>query len=105
SARLLAAEGVDHVDAAVAQVLENKFYADLAGTTTTQQRVRLLPTLTAVRVDPDSGQFETMDTIAPPVGRGWEFMSGTGWDWDAEIDEIPTLLTEKMKAASVEAGS
>jgi TldD protein len=76
----------------------------LAGTTTTQQRVRLMPTLTAVRVDPESGQFETMDTIAPPVGRGWEFMTGVGWDWDAEIEEIPTLLVEKMKAPSVEAG-
>jgi TldD protein len=105
SARLLAAEGVDHVDAGVAQVLENKFYADLAGTITTQQRVRLMPTLTAVRVDPESGQFETMDSIAPPVGRGWEFMTGTGWDWDDEIEQIPQFLAEKMKATSVEAGN
>ena len=44
SERLLAADGVDHVEAAVQQVLENKFYADLAGTAgTTQQRVRLHP--------------------------------------------------------------
>ena len=44
SARLLASDGIDHVDASVAQVLEHKFYADLAGTTTRQQRVRLMPT-------------------------------------------------------------
>jgi TldD protein len=105
SARLLAADGIDHVDAGVAQVVENKFYADLAGTTTTQQRVRLMPTLTAVRVDAESGRFETMDSLAPPVGRGWEFLTGEGWDWDAEIDEIPQLLAEKMKATSVEAGT
>jgi TldD protein len=105
SARLLAAEGVDHVDAAVAQVLENKFYADLAGTVTTQQRVRLMPTLTAVRVDSQSGQFETMDSIAPPVGRGWEFMTGTGWNWDDEIEQIPEYLAEKMKATSIEPGN
>jgi len=105
SARLLAAEGVDHVDAAVAQVLENKFYADLAGTVTTQQRVRLMPTLTAVRVDSESGQFETMDSIAPPVGRGWEFMTGTGWNWDDEIEQIPEYLAEKMKATSIEPGN
>ena len=55
SARLLASDGIDHVDAAVAQVLEHKFYADLAGTTTRQQRVRLMPTLTAVCVDADTG--------------------------------------------------
>ena len=105
SARLLAAEGVDHVDAGAAQVLENKFYADLAGTTTTQQRVRVMPTLTAIRVDAESGRFETMDTIAPPAGRGWEFLTGTGWDWDGELDRLPELLAEKMRATSVEPGS
>ena len=30
-----------------------------------------------------------MRTIAPPVGRGWEYLTGTGWDWDAELAEIP----------------
>jgi TldD protein len=105
SHRLLSAEGIDHVDAGVDQVLENKFYADLAGTVTTQQRIRIQPSLRAVRVDPESGQFETMDSLAPPVGRGWEFLTGTGWDWDAEINEIPVLLAEKMKATSVEAGT
>jgi TldD protein len=105
STRLLAAPGIDHVDAGVAQVLENKFYADLFGTTTIQQRVRLMPSLTAVSVDAETGRFESMDSLAPPVGRGWEFVTGTGWDWDAEIDELPALLTEKMSARSVEAGT
>jgi TldD protein len=105
SARLLAADGIDHVDASVAQVLENKFYADLAGTITTQQRVRLMPTVVAVRVDPETGQFDTMESLAPPVGRGWEFLTGTGWDWDSELAELPSLLAAKMAAPSVEAGS
>ncbi|MCL6538348.1 MAG: TldD/PmbA family protein [Acidothermus sp.] len=104
SRRLLAAPGIDHVDAGVAQVLENKFYADTAGTTTTQQRVRVMPTLTAVAVDEASGRFETMDTLASPAGRGWEYLTGTGWDWDREIAEIPELLAEKMSAPSVEPG-
>ena len=104
SARLLAETGIDHVYAGVAQVLENKFYADLAGTVTTQQRVRILPMLTVVRVDPESGQFETMDTCAPPAGRGWEFLTGTGWDWDGELARLPDLLAEKMQAPSVQPG-
>jgi TldD protein len=104
SIRLLAAPGIDHVDAGVAQVVENKFYADLFGTTTTQQRVRLNPSLTAVSVDAETGRFESMDSLAPPVGRGWEFLTGTGWGWDAEINELPSLLAEKMSARSVEAG-
>ncbi len=71
------------------QVLENKFYADLAGTVTTQQRIRLHPALTAVAVDAAHGTFETMRTLAPPVGRGWEYLTGTGWDWDAELRRDP----------------
>ncbi|WP_424892635.1 TldD/PmbA family protein [Streptomyces sp. XH2] len=105
SARLLAAEGVAHADASLLTVQENKFYADSAGTTTTQQRVRLHPQLTAVAVDPVTGGFDAMRTLAPPAGRGWEYVTGTGWDWDAELAEIPELLAEKMRAPSVEAGS
>ncbi|MGP4113773.1 TldD/PmbA family protein [Streptomyces sp. 4N509B] len=104
SRRLLASPAVTHVDARLWAVQENKFYADTAGTVTTQQRVRLLPELTATAVDGDSGMFDTMRTLAPPVGRGWEYMTGTGWDWDAELAELPELLAEKMAAPSVEPG-
>ncbi|MFJ2301910.1 TldD/PmbA family protein [Streptomyces sp. NPDC087787] len=104
SARLLAADGVDHVDASLLTVHENKFYADTAGTVTTQQRVRLHPQLTAVSVDDSSGEFDSMRTLAPPVGRGWEYLTGTGWDWEDELERIPGLLAEKMRAPSVDAG-
>jgi TldD protein len=104
SERLLAADGVDHVDASLMQVVENKFYADTAGTMTTQQRVRLHPDFTAVNVDRGAGAFSSMRTLAPPVGRGWEYLTGTGWDFDAEIAELPELLMEHAKAPSVEAG-
>jgi TldD protein len=102
SERLLASDGVDHVDASAQYVQENKFYADTAGTTTTQQRVRIEAEFTAVSIG--SGGFETMRTIAPPVGRGWEFVTGAGWDFDAEIAELPQLLLERTKAPSVDAG-
>lgn len=105
SSRLLAADGVSHVDASLLTVHENKFYADTAGTVTTQQRVRLHPQLTAVAVDESSGEFDSMRTVAPPVGRGWEYLTGTGWDWDAELARLPEHLAEKMRAPSVEAGS
>ncbi|MET7612096.1 TldD/PmbA family protein [Streptomyces seoulensis] len=104
SGRLLAAQGVDHVDASLTTVHENKFYADTAGTVTTQQRVRLHPELTAVSVDDSSGEFDSMRTLAPPTGRGWEYLTGTGWDWDAELEQIPELLAEKMRAPSVDPG-
>jgi TldD protein len=103
SRRLLADDRVDHVDASLLQVKENKFYADAAGTVTTQQRVRLHPAVNAVGIA--DGAFDTMRTLAPPVGRGYEYLTGTGWDWDAELAQIPALLAEKLSAPSVEAGS
>ena len=104
SQRLLAAEGIDHVRAGAGMVRENKFYADLAGTTTTQQRIRVAPMLTATAVDRAGGGFEEMDTLAPPAGRGWEYLTGDGWDFEAELAQIPEWLAEKSKAPSVTAG-
>ncbi len=104
SRRLLAADAVDHVSAGVEQVVENKFYADLAGTVTTQQRVRLHPTIEAHGHDGSTGRFDSMRTIAPPVGRGWEYLVD-GYDWDSEIDALPALLAEKLAAPSVDAGT
>src|SRR5690606_2617553 len=100
SAGLLA--HVDHVQASLMQVKEQKFYSDTAGTTTTQQRVRVHPSLTAMKAA--DGRFDEMRTLAPPVGRGYEYLTGTGWDFPAELERIPELLDEKLKAPSVEAG-
>ncbi|TQM16081.1 TldD/PmbA family protein [Pseudonocardia kunmingensis] len=105
SQRLLAADGVDHARVGVAQVREHKFYADTAGTRTVQQRVRIEPSITATAVDRAAGGFETMSSIAPPVGRGWEYLTGTGWNFDDELAAIPELLAEKTKAPSVQAGA
>jgi TldD protein len=46
-----------------------------------------------------------MRTIAPPVGRGWEWLAAGGYDWDGELAQLPELLAEKAAAPSVEAGS
>jgi TldD protein len=104
SEQLMAADGVEHVQSGCMHVKEQKYYADTAGTRTRQQRVRIHPEFTALTVDRGTGAFESMRTLAPPVGRGWEYLTGTGWDWRGELAEIPSLLTEKTKAPSVEAG-
>jgi TldD protein len=85
-------------------VKEQKYYADTAGTRTRQQRVRIHPEFTALTVDRATGQFESMRTLAPPVGKGWEYLTGADWDWHRELAEMPELLREKTKAPSVEAG-
>jgi TldD protein len=102
SRALLADRRVAHVDAELLQVRECKFYAD-GSTTSLQQRVRVHPELTAVSVEP-GGRFETMRTLAPPAGRGWEYLTGTGWDFPAELARLPELLAEKLAAPSVRPG-
>ncbi|NOP94603.1 MULTISPECIES: TldD/PmbA family protein [Mycolicibacterium] len=105
SHRLLASDGVDHVSAGAHAVKEQTFYADTFGSSITQQRVRVMPTMEAVAVDSAAGSFETMRTLAPPTARGWEALAGDDvWDWTAELAELPTLLAEKTKAPSVIAG-
>jgi len=104
SRRLVDAPGVAHARGLLRQVVENKFYADLAGTTTTQQRIRVEPELEAYGTDEATGRFDSMRSIAPPVGRGWEYLTDGHYDWDREIAEIPELLAEKLAAPSVEPG-
>jgi TldD protein len=102
--RLLEADGVEHAAGSLQQVQENKFYADLHGTTTTQQRVRLEPYLEAYGSNPATGHFDSMRTIAPPAGRGWEYLLGDHFDFESELAQLPGLLREKLAAPSVEAG-
>jgi TldD protein len=51
-----------------------------------------------------------MRTLAPPVGRGYEFLTskqlrdGPGWDFDAELAELPELLAAKLGAPTVDPG-
>lgn len=105
SGRLLAADGVDHVSAALHTAKEQTFYADTFGSTITQQRVRVQPTLEAVTVDAAAGTFETMRTLAPPTARGWEYVTEDDvWNWTEELAMLPTWLAEKSKAPSVVAG-
>ncbi|HYH34459.1 MAG TPA: TldD/PmbA family protein [Nocardioides sp.] len=102
--RLRRHAAVQHATASLQQVHENKYYADLAGTRTTQQRVRLQPSFEAMGTDEASGVFDSMASIAPPVGRGWEYLTD-GYDWEAELEQVPELLAEKLTAPSVEAGT
>lgn len=106
SDRLLSADGIDHVSAGFVGVKEQTFYADVYGSSITQQRVRVLPTLEAVAVDAAAGSFESMRTLAPPTARGWEAVVDDGiWNWSEELSELPSLLTEKVKAPTVTPGA
>jgi TldD protein len=105
SNQLMDTPPVEHVSVTVHQVHENKFYADLNGTMTTQQRVRIHPDVEVHGSDRQTGLTDSMRTIAPPVGRGWEYLTGEHYDWAAELEALPGLLAAKLKAPSVEPGT
>src|SRR4051812_15214259 len=105
TSELLAADGVDHATGYVQQVQENKYYADLAGSSITQQRIRLEPYVEVHGADPSTGVFDSMRTLAAPVGRGWEYLHGDTFDFAAERARLPELLREKLAAPSVQAGT
>ncbi|MDO9380129.1 MAG: TldD/PmbA family protein [Nocardioidaceae bacterium] len=104
SRRVLDHRSVDHVSAGLGQVVEQKFYADLAGTSTTQQRVRVNPAFEAHGASADGSRFDSMASLAPPAGRGWEYVT-TGWDFDTELAELGDHLAEKLEAPTVEPGT
>ena len=64
--RLRAHASVGHATSSLQQVQENKYYADLAGTRTTQQRVRMMPAFEAMGSDERTGVFDSMASHRAP---------------------------------------
>ena len=87
-------------------VKEQTFYADTFGSSITQQRVRVMPSLEAVTVDSAAGSFDSMRTLAPPMGRGWEVLAGDEvWNWTDELAQLPSLLAREGQGAQRDAGA
>jgi TldD protein len=99
--RVLASGKVDHVDFHAGAVLENKFFASLEGADITQQRVRVEGNFDALKVERETGAFETMRSTAAPAGRGWEAITNL-YDFKRDAEQIPALLEEKIASPSVE---
>jgi TldD protein len=103
NARALASGIVDRVTSYAMLASEQKFFASLAGSRITQQRVRVKGDLTAVRIDKSTGAFDTMGIAAPPAGRGWEYFT-TVYPFGDEVERLPALLEEKMTSPTVTPG-
>ena len=94
---------VSHVDVNASMGKDITYFADLTGNQISQERDRINAQLTAVHVGENG--FDDMRTCAPPAGRGFEYLLGTGWNWNEELERIPEYLDEKTKSPSVQPGA
>ena len=104
SGRLLGAERIDHVTAAVLAVCEDKYYADLSGTVATQRRVRVHPVVEALALDADGGLRDHADARAAGragLGVPDSARAGTG---TPRSRRFPSSWPRSWPAPSVEAG-
>lgn len=101
---LAGAIGVQHTDASFMAVDEATVLITSAGTRVSQRKTRVHADITALGCNDRSGVIDTMRSLAPPTARGFEYLRGDGWNWDAEIDSMPGLLAEKLAAPGVEPG-
>ncbi|MFI7552711.1 TldD/PmbA family protein [Micromonospora sediminimaris] len=98
-------DGGAHLAEAYLQVFrESTVYHDSEGRRIRQRRTWLHPMVFGFRIDAGDGTFEAMRTLGPPAARGWEYLTGTGWDWAGELARMPELLAEKAAAPRIEPG-
>jgi len=112
AADLLRFPHIQHVDTHQQNIEETVHYVNSEGAFLQQNRIRVMAAWTAVSINSKTGDFESLTTTAPPVGRGWEYITGDcvdmgsarRWDWEAEISTMPDLLAEKSAAPGVDPG-
>ena len=100
-----AAPGVDHVTASVLAVVEDKHFADLSGTVTTQRRVRVHPVVEATAVDAEAGGLRDHAQRRPAGRPGLGVPARRGLGLGRRARRIPELLAEKLRAPTVEPGA
>jgi TldD protein len=102
NAEALKVKGVKYIFSGLFFVKEERSYANSEGTVTTQTAVRSWPLMQITAISPDFSDFQNRSNIAPPMGRGWEYvlerdLSGNAAKWGAEA-------VEKLSAKPVEVG-
>jgi TldD protein len=95
---------VMHTDASFMAVTEETLLVTSDGTCVSQRKTRVQSEISALGSNTHTGVIDTMRTIAPPTARGWEYLLGDGWDWDADLMQLPEHLAAKLAAPSVTPG-
>ena len=95
--------GADFCSSNLFFVNEQKYFASTEGTYTDQNVHRCWPTFTVTSINRDRGGFETRNSLAQPIGMGYEYVKNFGLIEEAR--EAAEQAQEKHYAKSVDPGS
>jgi TldD protein len=102
NAEAMKAQNVKFVTSGLFFVKDDRNFASTDGSVITQAVVRSWPVMAITAVSADFSDFQTRTNVAPPMGRGWEYvlecdLAGNARKWGEEA-------AEKLKAKPVEVG-
>lgn len=102
NAEALKVKGAAFSNASMGFVKEDKFFASTEGSEIDQVIIRSQPTFTVTAVDRQAGKFRTRNSLAEPMGAGWEYVES--WPWLEEARTAAEQAVQKLSAKSVEPG-
>ena len=94
--------GAAFCNSQMAFVKEEKLFASTEGSEIEQIIIRQNPSFTVTAVDRQAGKFKTRNSLAEPIGAGYEWIENLPWIEEAE--KAAEQATRKLTAKSVTPG-
>ncbi|HXI14612.1 MAG TPA: TldD/PmbA family protein [Thermoanaerobaculia bacterium] len=102
NAEALKVKGAAFCNSSMSFAKEEKLFGSTEGSEIEQVIIRSNPSFTVTAVDRAAGKFKTRNTLAEPMGAGWEYIES--WPWLEEANKAAEQAVQKLTAKSVEPG-
>jgi TldD protein len=102
NAAALKVKGAAFCNSQMSFVKEEKFFASTEGSEIEQTIIRENPSFTVTAVDRAAGKFKTRNSLAEPIGTGYEWIEN--YPWVEEAEKAAEQAVMKLTAKSVEPG-
>ena len=102
NAEALKVKGAAFCNSSMSFAKEEKIFVSTDGSEIEQLIVRCMPSFTVTAVDKGSGKFKTRNSLAEPMGTGYEYVEN--WPWLEEARQAAEQAVAKLSAKSVTPG-
>ncbi|MGH9458240.1 MAG: TldD/PmbA family protein [Thermoanaerobaculia bacterium] len=102
NAAALKVKGAAFCNSSMQFVKEEKLFASTEGSEIDQTLIREMPSFTVTAVDKAAGKFKTRNSLAEPIGTGYEWIESYPWLEEAETAAEQAVM--KLSAKSIEPG-